>query len=88
MIPLNRHSYLGDGDVKVDTVAQDNPGDEDNEDGKGSILKICHLNFHTTKLYSPAYGGIGGRRLESHGLPVCRLEVLGTREMGKMRWRK
>lgn len=65
-----------DGDVKVEVEGKDGAGDEDDEDGEGSVLKVGHLDLHGAELYPPADVVVGGRRLEAHVLPVGRLEVL------------
>lgn len=68
-----------DGQVEVQVEAEDRACDEHDEDGKGCILKVGHLDLHAAKLDAPAGHVVTGARrgrLEAHVLPVCRLQVL------------
>lgn len=69
--------YLGDGNIKVGVEAEDGTGNENDKDGKGRVLKVSHLNLHAAELDSPANrASLRWWRLEAHGLPVGRLQVL------------
>jgi len=70
-------SYLGDRNVKVGVETEDCTGDQDDKDGKRSILKIGQLNLHGSELDTPTdRARLGWRGLEPHGLPVGALKVL------------
>ena len=65
MSTLHVLRHLADGNVKVEIVAEDGSSDEHQEDGKGGVLKIGHLNLHRSKLDAPSGVGIGWRWLEA-----------------------
>lgn len=66
----------GNGYVEVQVEAEDRARGENDEDGKGGILEIRHLDLHAAKLDAPASLAARGRGLEAHVLPVCALQVL------------
>lgn len=69
-------AYLGNGNVEVESEAQDCAGKKHDENAKGSILKVGHLDFHATELDPPTNLPARRRWLEAHRLPVCTLNVL------------
>src|SRR6202012_2173734 len=64
------------GDVEVEIEAQNRPCDEHDEHGEGGVFEVRDLNLHTSKFHPPANICAGRRRLDSHVLPICGLDVL------------
>lgn len=64
-----------DWDVEVEVEGEDCPGDEDNKDGEGGILKVSDLNLHWSELDTPADLRANWRGFEAHMLPVGGLKV-------------
>lgn len=67
---------LGEGNVEVQIVLEDDAVEEHEEDSKRSILELGQLDVHRPEFHTPADVGVGRRRLEPHCLPVGRLNVL------------
>ena len=64
--------------VEVQTKAKDCSTEQHDEKREGGILKVCELDFHATELDTPSDWTTRWRWLESHCLPVGRLNVLGA----------
>ena len=73
--PLDVVVDLGERNVKVERVRQDDPREEDHKDRERRVLKVGKLDLHRPELYPPPNGRPGRRRLEPHRLPVGRLQV-------------
>ena len=69
-------NYLCDGDVEIEFEGEDGSCQEHHKHHKSSVLKIGQLYLHRTKLHPPTNTGVGGRRLETHALPVSGLDIL------------
>lgn len=67
---------LGEGDVEVQIVLEDDAVEKNEKDSKRSILELGQLDIHRPELHAPADVGVGRGRLEPHCLPVGRLNVL------------
>ena len=76
MSTLHVLCHLTDGNVEVEIEAEDGSSDEHQEDRKGGVLKIRHLNLHRSKFDAPSCVGIRWRWLEAQMLPIGRLKVL------------
>jgi len=68
--------YLRYRNVEIQPIGQNRTSEQYNENRKGSILVVSHLNLHAPKLHPPADIPTGWGRLETHMLPVCGLDVL------------
>lgn len=68
--------HLGNGDVEVEFEGEDCSCQEHYEHYKGRILKVSQLQLQWPKLHPPPDIRVRGRRLESHALPISRLNVL------------
>lgn len=78
--------YLLDWDVEVDSKREDCSGEQDDEYGKRSILKVGDLDLHTAELDPPPDALAGWWWLETHMLPVCGLNILELiRETSRLR---
>ena len=73
------------GKVEIQVEAENGAGDEDDEDGKGGILKVGHLNLHGPKLDAPSSVLVGRGRFEAHVLPVGALKVLKVIGLGEIK---
>ena len=69
-------TYLGNRNIKVQIKCHNGSGKQNDENGKGSILEICHLHFQTAELHTPTDGRIRWRRFKPDGLPIRGLDVL------------
>lgn len=69
-------AYLCDGNIEIQSKAQNHTGDQHDKHRKGSILKISKLYFHAAELDTPSNIRVRWWRLESYSLPVGRLDIL------------
>jgi len=75
---------LRNRDVEIQIEGQDSTCDEHYEDGKGCVLEVCDLDFHGSKLDTPADVVSSWGRLETDVLPVCGLQVLEVVGFGEV----
>lgn len=73
---LNKFADLRYGNIECQGERKNSSRKQDNKQGKGSVLKIGHLDLHAAELDAPPDVRIGRRWLESHSLPISRLKVL------------
>ena len=59
---------LGDGNEEVVLVADEDPGEEDDEAADGGVLKVRDLELARPELHPPPDLGVGRGRLETHRL--------------------
>lgn len=68
--------HLADGYQKVQLERQDDARQQHHETANGRILKVGQLNFTRPELHTPSNCRLWRRRLETHRLPVGRLDAL------------
>lgn len=57
-----------------------NVGEHAKKNNETGVLKICELDVHCSELYTPTdLRVLAGWRLESHAVPICRLDVFKVR---------
>jgi len=74
--PLHVLVDLGNRQIEIEVQTQDSPREENDEDRKGGVLEIRHLNFHRSEFYSPTDRRTDRWRFEPNGLPIRRLYIL------------
>ena len=74
------HPDLCNGNVEIEFEGEDGSSQQNNKHHKCCVLKVRQLHLKGTKLHPPPDTGVRGRGLETHGLPVGRLNVLEKEE--------
>ena len=73
---LHIHLHLRDGHDHVQVERENGPREQHYEGRQRRILEVRELQLGRPELDAPADGRVERRRLEAHGLPVGRLDVL------------
>lgn len=68
--------YLADRHDEVEIVREYDTREKHDEADVGGVLEVGELRLARAELHAPSDGRVGRRRLESHRLPVGRLDVL------------
>lgn len=68
--------HLRDGNEEVEFESEYGACEQDNKGCEGGILEVGQLQLHWAELHAPTNVRVRRRRLESHRLPIRRLDVL------------